>query len=309
MSDFYKRLDEIEQKNRLDRLFADRPDNLHDYQGCAAMKSDSHPLPLPEKGETKKCESCGKKQVTLLCVPTYPNGLCDECFNGWFKMPATTSVKAPDDCPWCGEEPEVVHTLDKSDFYVGCANEQCPIQPETGLQNSEAEAIREWQWKPEPPVERLAPPDCNCQGMISQPGAVHGKDICGFPEPPVERPELPALKSATHDQCERAHKREEFIHTRRGALETLEMREDELLAAQSRISQLTTDKDNWRSLSNDFQERLHEVKAERDQWRLSSREFQEVIQDLKATILAITNTHEWFGTPCARAVREIVEGK
>jgi len=32
---FYERLDRIERENRIKRLFADRPDNLHDYQGCA----------------------------------------------------------------------------------------------------------------------------------------------------------------------------------------------------------------------------------------------------------------------------------
>ncbi len=36
MSDnFYRRLDAKEQENRLARLFKNRPDNLHDYQGCA----------------------------------------------------------------------------------------------------------------------------------------------------------------------------------------------------------------------------------------------------------------------------------
>lgn len=41
MSDFYRRLDEAEQKGRIDRIFKNRPENLHDYQGCAndAMKA------------------------------------------------------------------------------------------------------------------------------------------------------------------------------------------------------------------------------------------------------------------------------
>lgn len=36
MSDFYRRLDEREAQARTERIFRDRPDNLHDYQGCKA---------------------------------------------------------------------------------------------------------------------------------------------------------------------------------------------------------------------------------------------------------------------------------
>lgn len=58
-----------------------------------------------------------------------------------------------DDCPFCGEKPEEVHTNDLRDFYIGCANEQCPVQPETGLQRSEEAARKEWNWKPEPSID------------------------------------------------------------------------------------------------------------------------------------------------------------
>ena len=36
MSDFYRRLDEREAQERTARIFRNRPENLHDYQGCKA---------------------------------------------------------------------------------------------------------------------------------------------------------------------------------------------------------------------------------------------------------------------------------
>jgi hypothetical protein len=35
--DFYRKLDEAEIKGRNERIFRDRPANLHDYQGCEHM--------------------------------------------------------------------------------------------------------------------------------------------------------------------------------------------------------------------------------------------------------------------------------
>jgi hypothetical protein len=35
MSDFYDRLNQREVEQRAARIMANRPDNLHDYQGCA----------------------------------------------------------------------------------------------------------------------------------------------------------------------------------------------------------------------------------------------------------------------------------
>ena len=32
--DFYRRLNEEQEKERIARIFKDRPENLHDYQGC-----------------------------------------------------------------------------------------------------------------------------------------------------------------------------------------------------------------------------------------------------------------------------------
>ncbi len=32
--DFYRRLDEKQEKDKIERIFKDRPENLHDYQGC-----------------------------------------------------------------------------------------------------------------------------------------------------------------------------------------------------------------------------------------------------------------------------------
>jgi hypothetical protein len=60
MSDFYKRLDDKEQQNRLKRLFANRPDNLHEYQGCAndpSMVPESTP-PKPAHIEEEYCPGC-----------------------------------------------------------------------------------------------------------------------------------------------------------------------------------------------------------------------------------------------------------
>jgi hypothetical protein len=53
--DFYKRLDAKEQEGRLARIFKNRPDNLHDYQGCAndpSMQPIAAPaLPAVDKSE------------------------------------------------------------------------------------------------------------------------------------------------------------------------------------------------------------------------------------------------------------------
>jgi hypothetical protein len=38
---FFQRMDRIEYENRMARLFKDRPENLHDYQGCAKDAAES----------------------------------------------------------------------------------------------------------------------------------------------------------------------------------------------------------------------------------------------------------------------------
>lgn len=58
-----------------------------------------------------------------------------------------------DPCPWCGEEPEETHANDLSYYYIGCANEDCTVQPETGLQGTPEAARREWNYKALPPKE------------------------------------------------------------------------------------------------------------------------------------------------------------
>lgn len=50
----------------------------------------------------------------------------------------------PKTCPFCGTEPKEVHANDLAYFYIACCNEQCPCQPETGLQGSEEKARRDW---------------------------------------------------------------------------------------------------------------------------------------------------------------------
>lgn len=45
---FHQRLDRIERENRIKRIYANRPENLHDYQGCAndlAMQNAAESLP------------------------------------------------------------------------------------------------------------------------------------------------------------------------------------------------------------------------------------------------------------------------
>jgi hypothetical protein len=73
--------------------------------------------------------------------------------NGVRIEPKEALVYRLDVCPFCGEVPEEVHTNDLRDFYVGCANEQCPVQPETGLQRSAESARKEWNWKLKPATE------------------------------------------------------------------------------------------------------------------------------------------------------------
>jgi len=52
---FYERLDRVEQENRLARLFKDRPENLHDYQGCANDAASKLPTPLPTPSSEPLC--------------------------------------------------------------------------------------------------------------------------------------------------------------------------------------------------------------------------------------------------------------
>lgn len=52
--DFYQRLDRKEAEVRIERIFKNRPENLHDYQGCA---ND----PSMEQGKQPKgwdCHTC-----------------------------------------------------------------------------------------------------------------------------------------------------------------------------------------------------------------------------------------------------------
>ena len=73
MSEFYKRLDEAEQANRVKRIFSDRPDNLHDYQGCAndlARQNAAESLPAQPEQEICKCgHGHWNKQGGCSCCP------------------------------------------------------------------------------------------------------------------------------------------------------------------------------------------------------------------------------------------------
>jgi len=61
---------------------------------------------------------------------------------------AETAETAYDPCPFCGHDPEPTHANDLSYYYVGCANEDCMVQPETELCPTEQEARTAWNWKP-----------------------------------------------------------------------------------------------------------------------------------------------------------------
>jgi hypothetical protein len=41
MSAFYDELDRKESEGRIDRVFANRPENLHDYQGCVSQTREA----------------------------------------------------------------------------------------------------------------------------------------------------------------------------------------------------------------------------------------------------------------------------
>jgi hypothetical protein len=63
---FYQRLDRIEQENRIARIFKDRPENLHDYQGCAndPKMQPNAPLAGGESTEMKMNNEPVEKDAT-----------------------------------------------------------------------------------------------------------------------------------------------------------------------------------------------------------------------------------------------------
>ena len=51
-------------------------------------------------------------------------------------------------CPFCGIEADVAHANDLSYFYAYCANEDCEIQPEGGMRDTEKDAVAAWNTRP-----------------------------------------------------------------------------------------------------------------------------------------------------------------
>lgn len=63
MSDFYRELDKREQQARIDRLVANRPENLHDYQGCVSSQKPDMPLLKLESRHSDYGEDAGGYSV------------------------------------------------------------------------------------------------------------------------------------------------------------------------------------------------------------------------------------------------------
>lgn len=108
-----------------------------DCQEFSALKTESAtetPIaPSPVEETAKPCDCEDACDDDMLCLK---KGMYCRVHN------------APiDPCPFCGTAPEETHSNDKDYFYVGCANEDCMVQPETGLCKSEEEARKAWNWK------------------------------------------------------------------------------------------------------------------------------------------------------------------
>jgi len=65
MSNFYRRLDELEIEGRAKRMLANRPDNLHDYQGCANDEAKKQPS-CPRCAELEAKVKGLEQQIGLL---------------------------------------------------------------------------------------------------------------------------------------------------------------------------------------------------------------------------------------------------
>jgi Tfp pilus assembly pilus retraction ATPase PilT len=79
----------------------------------------------------------------------------------------------------------------------------------------------------------------------------------------------------------------------------------ELLATQSRISQSEKERDEARESALESMRLRNQWMTKHDGKAAELR----CVEAKLAQILAITNTPEWFDSPCARAVREVVGEK
>jgi hypothetical protein len=132
------------------------------------------------------------------------------------------------------------------------------------------------------------------------------RDFCGAQ---VERPKLPALDA----RC--------FVEKKNlpeGApygvfLECdLSCRERQLLAAQSRIRELEQNSSFLQSELCEQHSACEKAEAERDRLKADYKSVVDSYARLvvkHGRIAVVTETPEWFDSPCARAVREVIESK
>jgi hypothetical protein len=142
------------------------------------------------------------------------------------------------------------------------------------------------------------------------------RNFCGAQ---VERPELPVLDVTEEDEDvggQRLEKmradydaldplvkqhcpqnRSYWEMTLHQAFNEIASYHRKLLSAQSRIRELE------QQVSVEYRDEVREM------WRQKYLGVEAERHQLKARILTITETPEWFDSPCARAVREVLEGK
>lgn len=130
---------QVSKSGEQDRYFIDYPDSRWCDEVGGVWHKVSEPAtaapvaPSPVEETSKPCDCEDACDDDMLCLK---KGMYCRVHN------------APiDPCPFCGTAPEETHSNDKDYFYVGCANEDCMVQPETGLCKSEEEARKAWNWK------------------------------------------------------------------------------------------------------------------------------------------------------------------
>lgn len=138
MSEFYRRLDEKEAQGRIDRIFASRPENLHDYQGCANDPNmRSTPIAMNES-----IPAAGDVDYEKEVKAVWPDAVCvygatrwevlpdlgahhiissgnspEEAWqSAYFRLPKPASPPSPVKCKWC-LEPREGHDFDDGKTY------------------------------------------------------------------------------------------------------------------------------------------------------------------------------------------------
>jgi hypothetical protein len=134
MSDFYRRLDEAEQQNRLNRLFVNRPDNMHDYQGCANDPSmqlvpgkKEHPVSPQSASEPAiPVDLLSWVAQALDIVALYragykPDYVADGLLDKYRSWPVEEKYKVQQYAPFLGQRSIVPKLLSFTDVHSRCA--------------------------------------------------------------------------------------------------------------------------------------------------------------------------------------------